>query len=180
MKNSRYFKTTDSAVIAALQKHHDDGDALLTRSKAFALKFGGEQSSAIYQNGILGVRILGVKFDPAKPTNSWTQPNYKTNSIQRPRKTITGATDQEKAEHAALYQDWKNSFPAETVPYLPVLQAMGIKEMDILFGGGFGQFEHEGVIYVTTGAAVGEALTEILASEYIAAKEAHDAAKKTA
>ncbi len=61
-------------------------------------------------------------------------------------------------------------FP-DSVEADPLYESMGMNWGELLFGGGFTMFAHNGAIYLRTGAKVGPMMTEILGSEFSAAEQ---------
>ncbi len=169
-----YYKTNAPEVMAALEQHKKEVDVIRDAGLAFAKKFGGQ---LLARNDTRGYQIAGLVFEPRKPSRLWTHPA--DCGEQRPRQTVVKATVSEKAELAVLKASWKASFPTQESNFEPVMAAMGTSWGNCVFAG-FGMFEHDGHIYVATGAKLAPCMVEILASEYGTARVAFDVAQNAA
>ena len=172
-----YYKTNAAEVLAALHLHNEESRAVQAAGKLFADHFGG---TLLTQAGIHSYRVAGLAFEPKRDGRLWTLADPKMANMQRPRASITGATLEEKAALAVLKADWKARFPMQESSFAPVMAAMGTDWGVCAFNGGFALFEHDGFVYVATGAKLAACMIEIMASEYSAAREQFDAAKRKA
>lgn len=170
-----YYKTNAPAVLAAMDQHEAESQVITEAGKAFAAHFGGK---LLVHNSIHGYRIAGLRFNPKKPVRLWTNPG--DCGEQRPRQSITKGTSEERAELKALKEDWAARLPRAESDFAPVMAAMGTDWGNCIFNDGFGMFAYGGWIYVVTGAKLADCMTEIMGSEYQAAREQFDAARKAA
>jgi hypothetical protein len=169
MSDANYYKTTDQKVIAALDFYMAKVNEIRAAANQFAEKFDGKP---VFRNGFHGRSFAGLTFTPRKDTRIWTVPKEIDCYMQRPRKTITKATPEEKAELKALNDEWQHEFPREKAELEPVMNAVGTSWSDVIFGGGFNIFKHDDAVWVRTGAPVAEHMQEVKGSEYMAAEKA--------
>lgn len=172
-----YYKTDDSAVLAALKTHNDECQVIRYAGKRFAKHFGG---NLLVNNSIHGYRIAGLVFDPLKDGRFWTFEDQKAGGEQHPRMNIIKATPEEKVALATLNADWKAFFPTQKSDFSPVMAAMGTDWENCAFNGGFAMFEHGGFVYATASVKLADCMVEILGSEYKAARERFDADRTAA
>ena len=180
MSTKAYYKTNAPEVMAALEQRHQEMKAIREAGDKFAEHFGG--TMLVENSTYHGYSVAGLFFTPAKDRRLWIVPEKDACNRQRPRKSAPGLTPEEKATLKQLNEDWTALFPKDVAKLRPVLDACGTKE-DFFFGHTFGMFEHGGHLYVTTTVAVAPHMTEILGSEYSAARAMfaqETEAKKTA
>lgn len=171
-----FYKTSDPAVLAALAAYESDVDAVRAAGAEFAKHFGGKM---VVTSGLHGCGVAGLRFNPAKTDPLWTKPDAQRANMQRPRATVKGATKEQKAALAELSADWQARFPKEKADLEPVLAVVGT-DWGNLFFCGFDMYQHDGHVYASTSAKLAPCMVEILASEYSAAKAAHESIKEAA
>lgn len=172
------YKTNDLATMTAWTLYQTSVAALREEAKAFASRWGADANYVSQANASSGFRIYGFTFTPPKARVLWTVPDHKAMGVQRPRTKITKATPEQRAEHKQLLADWDVSFPKRVIPFVPVLQSMGLTWGDFIFSG-YRLFEHGGYLWLKTEAKPKAGhMAEILGSEFEAAREAFDQAQK--
>jgi hypothetical protein len=177
-----FYKSEDPDLISTLMKHQEESKRISALGFDFAKKFGGH---AVYFNDLRGFRLVdGIRFEPDSPerhSRVWTRPNKNLSWIQAPKKSVTKATPEEKAEMERLAEMWKD-FPRDQASYEPVLTALGLRYEDFFFS----KFQlfvvDDKIVYVSAGAhlKVAPILKEILGSEFSAEYEKHQAVKREA
>lgn len=177
MASKAFFKTNDAAVLASLATHYAEGNNLIKKGLEFAELFEGAQF--FYRNDIHGYEAAGLKFSTLSPIRVdplWTRPDKRT-GLQRPKVGSAGLTTEQKTALKALREKYESNFPRDKADFAPTLALMGTSWSQLIFCG-FGMFEFEDFVYATTSAKLAPCMVEILGSEYIAAKNAYDAAKE--
>lgn len=166
MANVSYYKCEDPEVIQIEVVRQMAILELKARGKAFAEHFGGE---LLGRNDIHAYSLSGLRFNPPKDINIWTKPNPNDGNIQYPRLKVK---KEFKEASAQLLKEYKEKFPTERVSMEPLLQALGTSWGNVLFSpGGFSLFSTESAVYVATGLKLNESCKEILASEFMKARE---------
>lgn len=163
-----YYKTNDPAVLTAWEKYTADRKALQAKVDAFSARFRGE--GLLYRHP---ASFAGIKFPNYTVSKAlWRNPD--SNGLQRPRKNpLPGAGAETKRALKALNADWDENAPKDSISMHPVFQAMGhCNSLDFIIGG-ISLFVHDGWLYAETGSVKTPKLTEILGSEWEAAREAH-------
>ncbi|TDB28428.1 hypothetical protein ATCM_12620 [Stenotrophomonas sp. ATCM1_4] len=160
-----FYKTNAPAVLVAWEQESAQRVALQAAINAFSARFGGK--GLMYADP---ARFAGIKFPTPAPRDLWRAPDR--NGLQWPRSApLKGATADTKAALKALNADWDQHVPRGSVDGNDVYEALGFSSsMDFLFEG-LTLFVHEGFLYASTSKAM-PALTEILGSEYEAARQA--------
>jgi hypothetical protein len=171
------YKTTDPAALAALAKFHEEAQVARSKFDEFAQHFGAVRP--IISNDIMvGYRLRGLLFKPAKDIKRWTVPDKQVCGAQRPRATLKAGTKEERAMLKGLNNDWQARFPKDLVKWDAVLKALGT-DSGYMFLCGFYMFEFENAIYLETTAPLAPHCTEILGSVYSAAKAAYELRKQS-
>jgi hypothetical protein len=160
-----FYKTDAQAVLAAWEEERIQKAALQADVDAFSARFGGK--GLMYADP---ARFAGIKFPKAAPRDLWRAPDR--NGLQWPRSApLKGATAETKAALKALNAEWDQHVPRGSVDGNDVYEALGFSSsMDFMFEG-LTLFVHDGFLYASTSKAM-PAMTEILGSEYEAAKQA--------
>lgn len=163
------YKTNQPAALAAHRAYTAAVQELRAKGKAFVERVGAKDF--VFQSGSgLGTRIAGVVFEPPRDRLLWTVPDKQMCGVQRPRSNLAKATPAQRAELRELGADWRAHYPSERVSWEPMLEAVGLSSGALIFSGAFALFEHDGWLYLKTGALPqADHLVEILASEYDAA-----------
>jgi hypothetical protein len=174
--STTFYKTNDAAALAAMAIYDEHVAEVRKAGAEFAAHYGG---TLLARADLHGYSIAGLCFHPEKNDPLWTKPDPKSAGMQRPRTSIKSATKEQRAELAELLAGWQARFPIAKADLEPVLTAMGT-DWGNLFFCGFAMFQHNGCIYVATGAKLAPVMQEILGSEYNAAKSAHRAIKAAA
>lgn len=163
-----YYKTNDPTALAAIAAVNEAFGQLQDKAAAFKTAIGAK--AGIFSHGATSIRIDGFVFEPAKSSKFWTKPDRKTKA-QSPRLKATGLTQEEKIEHKALLQRWKDGYPGQRVDIRPIYEAIGSDWGNCLFNG-IGYFSGvDGFFYASTSANLGAHMVEIVQSEYQAAKD---------
>jgi len=171
------YKTNHPDALAARRAYTEAVQALRAQAEAFKERVGAKDF-VISTGSSLGTSIRGFVFDPPKDRALWTVQDAKLCGAQRPRASVAKGTPEQRAELKALNAEWNAHYPAERVSWEPMLQAVGLSPGHLFFSGAFKLFEHDGWIYLKTGALPDAShLIEILNSEYEAAQLAHDKEK---
>ncbi len=172
-----YFKTNHPEVIAAFNENSQRRKALADRADQFAIEFGGE--AIFLKSGGVDTWFGGLKFAPPKPSDLWRKPD--AHGCQHPRTSLAKGTKEERKqlkELNDLYTARTNHFNLnERVSRDDFLKSIGTHWGQVMFSG-MSYFLHDGFIYVDTTAKLNDKVTEILGSEFNAAENAHDKAKK--
>lgn len=171
-----FYKSSDSALMAAWSTYEAEAHAVAEAGKAFAAHFGGKLLTC---SDFHGRSVAGLRFVPAKDDPLWTKPDAQAHGRQQPRASLRKGSKEQRQALAELQADWKARFPREKADLAPVLAAMGT-DWGNLFFTGINFFVHDGAIYVTTSAKLAPCMVEILASEYNAAKAAYESIKEAA
>jgi hypothetical protein len=166
------YKSTNPAALAVLQQHADDVTALRDKGKAFAERFGANDTFVTQNSVSSGYSIAGFTFSPPKDTTLWTKPDRELLGAQRPRASLRAGTAVQRQMLKDLNAEWSAYYPDGNASWKPVLEALGT-DWGAAFLGGLQLFEHDGVIYVLTGARPA-LCEEILGSEFDAARAAYD------
>ncbi len=175
--SAAFYKSSDAAVLSALAAYEAEVAIVAAAGKQFAAHFGGKP---LTRGDLMGRRVAGLCFEPAKDDPMWTKPDAKQAGMQRPRASVKGATKEQRAALAELSADWEARFPTVKADLAPVLTAMGSDWGNLIFCG-FAMFRHDGgAVYVATSAPLAPCMVEILASEYSAAKAVYESAKEKA
>lgn len=163
---SAFYKTNHPEVMSAVKEMSRSLEALFAAGKAFGDAFGGRP---LYSSSAHGRSFAGLVFSPARPVVLWTVRDRWDR--QHPRKKPRPyATPEQREEHATLLARWTAEIPKQEVSYDAVMKSMGTDWGATLFGG-IGWFERDGWFYVDTSATLNDRMTEILGSEYRAAKD---------
>jgi hypothetical protein len=171
------YKTNHPAALAARQQYTDDVQALRAKAAAFRERFGAKDS-VIQASSSLGTGITGFVFEPPQDRLLWTVPDHKLCGAQRPRASLAKATPELREQLKALRAEWDAHYPSERVSWEPLLASVGLSAGALFFSGAFKLFEHDGWLYLKTGALPkADHLVEILNSEYDAALVAHNKEK---
>lgn len=164
-----YYKTNNTAVLAAWKSYQDQADELQKRGNQFAAMF--PNAKAIFSTSIhSGRRFHGLAFNPPAPQPLWTKPDTNCGNSQRPRSSLPPSIkgDQRKAlsaELKALRDKYKDGWPNGLADLDPFLEAMGLSS-GALFFSRYRQVVTDGWIYIETSAKPGAAMIEILGSEF--------------
>lgn len=160
-----FYKTDAPAVLVACEEERLQKAALQAEIDTFAARFGGE--GLMYADP---PRFAGIKFTPAAPRDLWRAPDR--NGLQWPRSApLKGASAETKAALKALNAEWSQFVPIGRLSDDGVYKALGYSSsMDFMFEG-LTLFVHDGFLYASTRKAM-PSMTEILGSEYEAAKRA--------
>lgn len=163
-----YYKTNDPAVLAAWETERAEHKALQAKIDTFAARFGGR--GLMYTEPAC---FAGIIFKAPLGRDQWTAPDQY--GLQRPRaKPLKGASPETKAALKTLNAEWQEHYPTGTVDSDPFYQSLGCNSsMDFIFGG-LTLFVHDGWVYLKCGIKMPQ-LTEILGSEFDAARAAHRA-----
>lgn len=174
--SAAFYKTSDTTVLAALAAYNLAVDTVAKVGNEFAAHYGGK---LLMRADMHGREVAGLCFQPVKDDPFWTKPDPKCAGLQRPRTSLKGATKEQRAALAELAAGWKVRFPTEKADLAPALAAMGT-DWGSLFFCGFAMFQHVEQVYVSTKAKLAPCMTEILSSEFAAAKAAFESAKADA
>ena len=160
-----FYKTDAPAVLVAWEERRLQKVSLQAEIDSFAARFGGE--GLMYSDP---ARFAGIKFIPAAPRDLWRAPDR--NGLQWPRSApLKGASAETKAALKALNAEWSQFVPIGRISDDGMYEALGFNSsMDFMFEG-LTLFVHGGFLYASTSKAM-PAMTEILGSEYEAARQA--------
>lgn len=167
-----YYKTSSPAVLAAWQTYIEQCDLLQKKGEEFAALF--PNAKALFSTDIhTGRRFYGLAFSPVAPQPLWTKADPKCGYEQRPRNALpAGIKGDErkvlKAELDQLGELYKANRPNDKADLDPFLTAIGLGGGKLFFSG-YKQVIKDGTVYIETSATPGEAMTEILGSEFDAA-----------
>ena len=162
---SRYYKTTDSGVLAAHAAFNAAKEALIEKANALGKEFDGKPKFSSDVNRFKCAHLVLNNYHQREDKDLWTKPDQ--NYLSAPRRGKVKGKAKEQKELQDRYWDM---FP-ESVEANPLYESMGMNWGELLFGGGFTMFSHGGAIYLRTGAKVGQMMTEILGSEFDAAEQ---------
>lgn len=174
--STAFYKSSDSALMAAWAIYEAEVAAVRAAGQAFAAHYGG---TLLMHSDFHGRRVAGLRFEPAKEDPLWTKPDAQRAGMQKPRASLRKGVKEQRDALATLLIDWTERFPREKADLEPVLAAMGA-DWSALFFSGIGFFARGGVFYVSTSAKLAPCMVEILASEYNAAKAAYESTKEAA
>lgn len=162
---SRYYKTTDSNVLAAHAAFNAAKEALIEKANALGKEFDGKPKFSSDVNRFKCAHLVLNNYHQREDKDLWTKPDQ--NSLSAPRR---GKVKGKAKEQKELQDRYWGMFP-ESVNANPLYESMGLNWGELLFGGGFTMFAHGGAIYLRTGAKVGQMMTEIIGSEFDAAEQ---------
>ncbi|WP_421180390.1 hypothetical protein [Aeromonas enteropelogenes] len=159
-----YYKTIDAGVLAAHANFEAAKNALFEKANALGKEFNGTPKFSSDVNRFKCAHLVLNNYYQREDKDLWTKPDK--HSLSAPRR---GKVKGKTKEQEALRERYWEMFP-EPVNTNPLYESMGLNWGDLLFGGGFTMFAHDGAIYLRTGAEVGPMMTEILGSEFEAAE----------
>ena len=160
-----FYKTTDASVLAAHASFEAAKNAMIEKANALGKEFDGKPKFSRDVNRFSFANLVLNNYSPREDKDLWTKPNQHNLSSPR-RGKVKGKANEQKE----LLDRYQAMFP-DSVDANPLYESMGISWGDLLFGGGFTMFTHDGAIYLRTGAKVGPMMTEILGSEFNAAEQ---------
>jgi hypothetical protein len=167
-----YYRADSPAVREAWEQLQTNRDAVHAEGDAFAALFDG--ATAIYADGSSGLRFHGLVFDPPMPADIWTKPSAKDGNVQQPRaQGVFRGGNRANADRAAelrrvhvLFADHRPRFSAKVDQ---VFRELGT-DWGTMWICGYAIEARDGVVYVATGAKLGDPCVEITASQYDAAQ----------
>ncbi|WP_324019431.1 hypothetical protein [Aeromonas hydrophila] len=160
-----FYKTTDASVLAAHATFEAAKDALIEKANLLGKEFDGKPKFCSDVNRFKCAHLVLNNYYQREDKDLWTKPDQ--NYLSAPRR---GKVKGKTKEQQELQDRYWEMFP-ESVEANPLYESMGISWGDLLFGGGFTMFAHDGAIYLRTGAKVGSMMTEILGSEFNTAEQ---------
>lgn len=163
-----FFKTNDPVVLEAIKQYIDDVTQLHEQCNSFGAMFSADKT--IMHSTYACRWFGGLVFIPSKDSKFWTKPDRKDRT-QRPRNKVSGMTEEEKESHAKLLEQWQSYYPKKRPSKDDFYKTIGTDWGHVLFSG-FGFFVHKDSVYIETSLTLGPNVTEILGSEYKAAKAA--------
>jgi len=171
---TRYYKTDNPAVLAIHAQIEAAKDVLLAGAKAVAAEFNGRPmfSHNIHSYEFANL-VLNDYYDRAD-RDFWTKPNRQT-QISSPRTSKVKGKSQEQADFIKKYYE----MAPKSVDLEPLYKAMGTDWGNLCFSG-YTMFFVDGTLYFGTSAALGEVMTEIMGSEFDAARLRYQQAQKAA
>lgn len=172
-----YYKTNDPTALATIAAVHKAFGQLQDKAAIFKATIGAKR--CISGQGATSISIDGFVFDPEKNSKLWTKPDRKT-MAQSPRQKVTGLTPEEKIEHKALLQLWKDGYPCQRVDIRPIYEAIGSDWGNCLINGIAYFSGSDGFFYASTGAKLGAHMVEIVQSEYQSAMDNRTVSKEAA
>ncbi len=162
-----FYKSEDPTVVAAAEQHFANSKAILEHAKGFKELMGAE--AAHFSRDIHGVSFHGLKFHPIKDIRFWSCPD-KHVGAQQPRANLKKASKEERDVHAKLLEQWSELVPKGKARTDEFYKTIG-GGWGIFWLNSLGWFVRDGIVYLETGASGLTNVTEILGSEYRAAKE---------
>ncbi len=160
-----FYKTTDASVLAAHASFEAAKNDLIEKANALGKEFDGKPKFCSDVHRFTCAHLVLNNYHQREDKDLWTKPDQNYFSWPRRGKVKGKATEQKE-----LLDRYWAMFP-DSVDATPLYESMGICWGDMLFGGGFTMFTHDGAIYLRTGAKVGPMMTEILGSEFNAAEQ---------
>lgn len=160
-----FYKTTDANVLAAHANFEAAKNALIDNANELGKEFDGKPKFCSDVNRFKCAHLVLNNYSQREDKDLWTKPDQ--NYLSSPRR---GKVKGKAKEQKELLDRYWELFP-ESVEANPLYESMGLNWGDLLFGGGFTMFAHDGAIYLRTGAKVGPMMTEILGSEFNAAEQ---------
>lgn len=160
-----FYKTTDASVLAAHATFEAAKDALIEKANALGKEFDGKPKFCSDVTHFKCAHLVLNNYSQREDKELWTKPDR--HSLSSPR---YGKVKGKAREQKDLKDRYYRMFP-EPVEANPLYESMGLNWGELLFGGGFTMFAHDGAIYLRTGAKVGPMMTEILGSEFSAAEQ---------
>ncbi|WMC11712.1 hypothetical protein PU634_04935 [Oceanimonas pelagia] len=159
--STKYYKTSEPAVIAAYQKMMADAHDLRDRAQACCNEFDAMpvigQCAREYRYH--GMRLNG--FDVREDRHLWTRPDPNYGGLSKVRSRLTGHSAELKELRARVKQHWPEP---DTVSKDGLYQALGTNWGNILLCG-IAITEYNGTLYLATSATL-TGCTEITGSEY--------------
>jgi hypothetical protein len=162
-----FYQTNDPDVLTSINKFMADRDILSNEGTSFAALFSAEKP--IFYHSTPDCFFGGLIFKPSKDDRFWTKPDRK-DQTQRPRNKVPGMTAEEKVSHDKLLEQWQSNFPKTHPSKNEIYKSIGTDWGNVMFGGGLGFFVHNESVYIDTNVTLGSNVTEILGSEYKAAR----------
>lgn len=160
-----FYKTTDASVLAAHASFEAAKNDLIEKANALGKEFDGKPKFCSDVHRFKCAHLVLNNYHQREDKDLWTKPDQ--NYLSAPRRgKVKGKTKEQKE----LQDRYWDMFP-EPVEANPLYESMGLNWGELLFGGGFTMFAHDGAIYLRTGAKVGPMMTEILGSEFNAAEQ---------
>lgn len=160
-----FYKTTDTSVLAAHADFEAAKNALINKANELGKEFDGKPKFCSDVNSFKCAHLVLNNYSQREDKDLWTKPDQ--NYLSSPRK---GKVKGKSKEQKELLDRYLEMFP-ESVDANPLYESMALNWGDLLFGGGFTMFAHDGAIYLRTGAKVGPMMTEILGSEFSTAEQ---------
>ncbi|WP_048797092.1 MULTISPECIES: hypothetical protein [Serratia] len=168
-----YYKTEHSAVLAAWDRYIAVNKRLSAEARELEVAIGGH-CRAVFKSDTSGRRFHGLHFDGDDiPFGAalWTRQTQDTGYSCRPRaKPPKGLS----AELKALRALWEAKRPKTAASYDELYAATGL-DFSVVFFGGLEWFRVGDIVYIRCGMKPNDRLTEILSSEYLAAKRQAEA-----
>lgn len=154
----RYYRSTNTEVVAAVTAYFTERDALHKIARKFVKRFGGTDALWWMMFGYSFAGMVFTKDKPPKDEHLWTKPSK---SGERHPKATGGAD-----AGAALRAEWKKHWPEGTVRDDKWLAALGLKQ-GVRRPGIAMLKDRPNVVYIHTNEPVTVADTvEITATQY--------------
>ncbi|MFQ2052071.1 hypothetical protein ACK335_03280 [Aeromonas veronii] len=160
-----FYKTTDAKVLAAHAAFEAAKSALIEKANILGKEFDGKPKFSSDVHQFKCAHLVLNNYSQREDKDLWTKPDQ--HYLSAPRRGKVKGKAKEQKELQDRYWDM---FP-ESVDANPLYESMGLNWGELLFGGGFTMFAHDGAIYLRTGAKVGPMMTEILGSEFNSAEQ---------
>jgi hypothetical protein len=167
-----YFKITNNNAVQAFKSFETSKAELIEQAEKLATHFGGKP---IFSNQVERISFAGINFhnfNQLENNHLWIKPKASRSFASSPKFGKPKAADREALE--AIKAKYNEMMPEE-ISREPLLKAIGTDWGNCLFTP-LSLFLHDDVIYLNTRLTLKDA-TEILGSEYEAAKSAYDTAK---
>lgn len=167
-----YYKVTDPARIAALDKYKADSKAAREEAEAFVKQFQQPGQTVTVDMYSGHFRFAGAKFKPPMPNDTWTVP-ARDHDWQRPRgkPTTKGMTAEQKEEHAKLVARWADG-PKGTASLDELYKSLIGVENDFMMAGNIRRAADGSLLVMCNRQAIkADGITELLGSEYEAAQK---------
>lgn len=159
--STKYYKTTEPAVIAAYQKMMADAQDLLDRATVCCAEFDAEP---VIGQDVNGYRFYGLRFNnysKREDKHLWTKPDPRRGLLSSVRSRATGHAAALKALKEKVEQHWPKP---STVSKDGIYKSLGTTWGNMLLCG-IGITEHNGTLYLTTQAKIHNCI-EITGTEY--------------
>jgi len=170
-----FYKTDVPDVLAAVVQYGTEKEQLHDAGEHFKQLFGAEQM--IFKFSSESSWFSGLIFDPPKDGRFWSKPDRKDRT-QFPRSNVSKMTAEENSTHTELREKWRNNYPVMRPSKDEFYKSIGTCWSNVMFYG-LAFFPLENFIYIEANIELGQMVTEILGSEYAAAKAAYQQGKKS-